>query len=102
MNDKTCQTCLHFHQHYTLKCGKLLRVFYGHCVFPTAKPKRPFSKACENYIYCLPDEDAYADKKYLTKEMLNNTNYCKNAYQNHNELLPHMSQNSYLLKVHKY
>ena len=65
MNDKTCQTCLHFHQHYTLKCGKLLRVFYGHCVFPTAKPKRPFSKACENYIYCLPDEDAYADKKYL-------------------------------------
>ena len=70
MNDKTCQTCLHFHQHYTLKCGKLLRVFYGHCVFPTAKPKRPFSKACENYIYCLPDEDAYADKKYLTKEML--------------------------------
>lgn len=70
MNDKTCQTCLHFHQHYTLKCGKLLRVFYGHCVFPTAKPKRPFSKACENYIYCLPDEDAYAEKKYLTKEML--------------------------------
>ena len=70
MNDKTCQTCLYFHQHYTLKCGKLLRVFYGHCVLSTAKPKRPFTKACENYVDSPLDEDAYADKKYLTKEML--------------------------------
>ena len=70
MTNETCQTCEHFHQHYSLKDGKITRVFCGHCIFPKVKNKSPFTKACENYIYAPPDEDAFADRKYLTKEMI--------------------------------
>ena len=70
MKDKTCQTCLHFQQHYSIKNGKIIRVCCGHCFFPKVKRKQPFSKACEHYTLGPPDEDAYADKKYLTKELL--------------------------------
>ncbi len=70
MNNETCATCLHFCQHYILTEGRIMRVFCGHCIFPNVKSKRPFTKACENYIYAPPDEDAFADKNYLTKEMI--------------------------------
>ena len=70
MNNKTCKTCVHFHQHYSLKDGKITRVFCGHCIFPKVKNKSPFTKACERYAYGPADEDAFADKKYLTKEMI--------------------------------
>ena len=70
MTNETCQTCIHFHQHYSLKDGKITRVFCGHCTFTAPKPKRTFTKACDNYAYVPADEDAFADKKYLTKEMI--------------------------------
>ena len=70
MNNETCKTCAHFRQHYILTEGRIMRVFCGHCIFPKVKHKRPFSKACEHYIYGPPDEDSFADKKYLTKELL--------------------------------
>ena len=70
MNNETCATCAHFHRHYSLKDGKITRVFCGHCTFPKVKRKYPFTKAYENYIYAPPDEDAFADNKYLTKEMV--------------------------------
>ena len=70
MNKKTCKTCAHFHQHYSLKDGRITRVFCGHCIYPKVKTKRPFSTACENYTYGPADEDAFASKKFLTKEMI--------------------------------
>lgn len=70
MSDKTCKSCKYFHQHYILTEGRIVRVFCGHCIFPKVKSKRPYSKACENYIYAPPDEDSFADKKYLTKEII--------------------------------
>ena len=72
MDDKTCKTCTRFHQHYILSEGRIIRVFCGHCTFPKIRTKRPFNKACENYSYAPPDEDAFADQKYLTKEMIRN------------------------------
>ena len=70
MSNQTCKSCTHFHQHYSLKDGKITRVFCGHCIFPKVKSTRPYTKACENYIYGAADEDAFADKNYLTKEMI--------------------------------
>ena len=70
MKNETCGSCAHFYQHYILTEGRSMRVFCGHCAIPKIKHRKPFSKACENYVYGPPDEDAYADKKYLTKEML--------------------------------
>ena len=80
MNNQTCETCVHFHQHYSLKDGKVTRVFCGHCTFKSPKTKRPYAKACENYAYGPDDTDAFATKKYLTKELL--------QYLLHLELLP--------------
>ena len=70
MDNRTCQTCEYFHQHYSLKTGKIVRVFYGHCTFSGTKAKRPFQKACAHYALGTPDEEAFANKKYLTKEMI--------------------------------
>ena len=70
MDKQTCQTCVHFHQHYSLKNGKVTRVFCGHCIFPKVKSTRPYTKACENYALGSSDIDAFADRQYLTKEMI--------------------------------
>ena len=70
MSDVTCKTCKYFRQHYILTEGRIMRVFCGHCIFPKVKSKRPYSNACENYIYAPPDEDSFVDRKYLTKEMI--------------------------------
>ena len=72
MNNETCKTCTYFHQHYILSEGKIMRVYCGHCTFPKIRNRRPFNKACENYVYAPPDEEAFADKKYLVKEMVRN------------------------------
>ena len=70
MSEKTCATCEHFHQHYTLKSGRLMRIYCGHCTVASPKTKRPTTRACEKYAYGHPDESAFASKKYLTKEMV--------------------------------
>ena len=70
MSKPTCKTCLYFHQHYTLKGGKLLRIFCGHCIFPKVKHKDPHTQACDHYTPGDADENAFASKKYLTKEMI--------------------------------
>ena len=70
MNNETCKTCVHFRQHYILTEGRLMQVYFGHCTFSAPQVKRISNKACENYIYAPPDEDSFADKKYLTKEII--------------------------------
>ncbi len=70
MTNETCATCKHFHQHYSLKDGILTRVYCGHCTFPRVKHKRPCNKTCPHYVRGTADEEIYATKKYLTREMI--------------------------------
>lgn len=65
-----CKNCAHFHQHYTLTTGKLLRVYCGHCTLTYPKSKKPDALACDQYAPASPDEDAFATKEYLSKELL--------------------------------
>lgn len=70
MNQNTCNTCVYYRQHYALDQRTIFRVYYGHCIYPKAKPKRPDAKACVNYIPSSPDEDAFVTKEYLSKALL--------------------------------
>ena len=71
MDKKTCQNCIHYIQHYVLQEGKLIRIFCGHCTCnKRLKTKRPDAAACEHHAPTSPDEEAFADKKYLTKKLL--------------------------------
>jgi len=50
-NEKICQTCKHFRQHYVRTArGSYTMCGSGHCVFPRRKPRRNDAKACEHYI----------------------------------------------------
>ena len=70
MSEKICKYCKHFHQHYGLKDGVFSQVHCGHCVFPQVKHRRPSGKICAHFTPGLPDEEIYATKKFLTKEMI--------------------------------
>ena len=84
MDEKTCRNCHYFRQHYTLDKRKIFRVYCGHCTFARAKRKRPDAKACENFIAGSPQEDGFATKEYLSKELL--------EYLLHLELLPEIGE----------
>ena len=70
MDEKLCKNCTYFYQHYTFIGGKIRRIYCGHCIFSRPKNKRPLDKACENYVYGPSEEDNFASKSYLTKEMI--------------------------------
>lgn len=70
MDEKRCENCQYFRQHYILDKSTLLRVHYGHCVFANAKGKRTDAKACENFEPGAADEDAFVTKTYLSKAIL--------------------------------
>ena len=70
MNQNTCNTCVHYRQHYALDQGKIFRVYCGHCTYQKVKTKRPDSKACENYMPSDPDEKAFVTREYLSKVLL--------------------------------
>ena len=80
MEEKYCKNCAHYHQHYALDERKIFRVYCGHCMFGRARHKKPDTAACENFTFAPPDEDAFASKEYLSKELL--------QYLLHLELLP--------------
>lgn len=51
MEERICQTCKYFRQHYVKwgddsyhMCGS------GHCVYPRRKPRYNEAKACQHYI----------------------------------------------------
>ena len=49
VENKICQDCKHFRQHY-IKLGKSYQaIMYGHCVFPRLKKRESDEKACEHY-----------------------------------------------------
>ncbi len=70
MVDNQCKSCQHFRQHYTLDKRRIFRVYCGHCTFGKIKRKRPDTKACENFAPGFPQEDAFASKEYLSKELI--------------------------------
>ena len=70
MEEKRCGSCHYFLQHYTLDRRKIFRVHCGHCIFDRVKRKQPDTKACVNYLPGVPQEDAFASKEYLSKELL--------------------------------
>ena len=80
MNVNICRQCKYYRQHYTLDDRRIFRVYCGHCIFSRAKRKLPDAKACENFIEGMADEAAFAQKEYLSKELL--------QYLLHLELLP--------------
>lgn len=80
MEKLLCKNCAHFHQHYALDERKIFRIFCGHCTLTHPKRKKPDAPACDSFTPGLPDEDAFATKEYLSKELL--------QYLMHLDLLP--------------
>ena len=70
MNEKQCNDCQYYLRHYTFDKGKIFRVYCGHCIFSRAKRRRPDAKACENFAPGSSQEDVFASKEYLSKELL--------------------------------
>jgi len=70
MDQNTCKTCAYFRQHYAIDERKIFRVFCGHCTYRSPRTKRPYAKACENYVFAGPDESAFVSKEYLSKTLL--------------------------------
>ncbi len=70
MENKYCRHCMHFQQHYALNGRKIFRIYCGHCTLHTARKRRPDTIACENFAPGCADEEAFATKEYLSKELL--------------------------------
>ena len=70
MDKLFCKDCAHFHQHYALDKRKIYRFFCGHCTLTHPKTKKPYASACNSFELSQPDEDAFATKEYLSKELL--------------------------------
>ena len=70
MIERQCKECQYYRQHYTLDKRKIFRVYCGHCTLGRPKRKLPDTKACEDFIFDTAQEDAFASKEYLSKELL--------------------------------
>ena len=71
-------------RHYTFAERRIFRIYCGHCTFHRAKTKMPDAPACENFVPCPPQEDAFATKEYLSKELI--------QYMMQLELLPEIQE----------
>ena len=69
MEEPCCSDCRYFLQHYTLDRKKIFRVHCGHCTLNRATRRMPDAKTCENFAPGSPQEDAFATKEYLGKEL---------------------------------
>ncbi len=70
MSEQHCADCRYYLQHYTFDKHKIFRVCCGHCIYSRVRRKQPEAKACENFAPGSPQEDAFASKEYLSKELL--------------------------------
>lgn len=80
MDKHYCGNCVYYCQHYSLDKRKIYRLFCGHCKRHVGRRKLPDTVACEHFSFASADEDAFATKEYLSKELL--------QYLLHLELLP--------------
>ena len=73
MESLTCETCVHFIQHYRLEEDSCAAVNCGHCTYPRLKHRKPLTEACIHYAPRL-SPPALPDRKkviyYLTTEVL--------------------------------
>ena len=70
MNDRQCEECQYFRQHYTVDDKRIFRVYCGHCTRGRIKKKKPDTKACEYFASASPVEEFFVTKEYLSKELL--------------------------------
>lgn len=70
MIERQCKECQYYLQHYTLDKRKIFRVYCGHCTLDRPKQKLPDAKACNDFIPGAAQENAFASKEYLSKELL--------------------------------
>ena len=70
METKQCKMCGHFIQHYGLNNDSLYRLYCGHCKQGRLKRKRPDAPACEYFVPGEAREEAFVNKEYLSKKLL--------------------------------
>ena len=70
LNDKTCNDCQHYLQHYILIDGKIRPVYCGHCLMHSKRRIRPDCKSCEAFALGVPISEQLVNKQYLTKTLL--------------------------------
>ena len=68
--DEQCKNCGHYLRHYTFDKRRIFQVCCGHCTLGRPRRKLPESKACDDFIPGSAQEDAFASKEYLSKELL--------------------------------
>ena len=75
MEEKTCNSCAYYRQHYTLSETKLLRIYCGHCTLrkktSLRRNRKPNAPICEAYIPHQPGTEAFVSQEYLSKTLLN-------------------------------
>lgn len=49
MEEKTCESCLHYRQHYVKAGEEYTSIHYGHCVYPRRKRREAAAPACPHY-----------------------------------------------------
>ena len=49
MDEKTCESCSYFKQHYVKMGNKYHKIALGHCIYPRVKSRDKDTKACERY-----------------------------------------------------
>lgn len=84
MEKIVCGNCGYFYQHYILTKKKFFKAYCGHCGRQRSRKRKPDQAVCESYVPALPDEDAFVNKEYLSKELLD--------YILRLELLPEMEE----------
>ena len=74
MEEKHCNSCAFFKQHYGLDGKKLYRLYCGHCTKTNGRAltrnRKPDAPACERYEPAEPATEAFASKEYLSKALL--------------------------------
>ena len=70
MENNLCKNCKYFHQHYAFDRRGIFRIYCGHCGLNRVRPKKPDCISCDGFIPASPDEDAFANKEYLSKWVL--------------------------------
>ena len=70
MEEQVCRNCAFYLQHYALDTRRIFRVYCGHCTRARYKRKLPDTKACEYFQTGFKQENAFATKEYLSKELL--------------------------------
>lgn len=74
MEDKYCQSCIFFRQHYSLDEERLFLVYCGHCSKSVRSGRKrnikPDTPACEQYFPTDSPKNTFVTREYLNKRLL--------------------------------